>query len=316
MSYQQLTEGKRYQISALLAKEHSKAAIARVLNVHPATISRELARNGSKQGYDPKQAQALATQRKQNAAKYTVNKCTVIFIEWMLERQWSPEQISHIANKIDISVSHEWIYQYVAQDKANGGTLYTHLRQGHKKYRKGKYKKRRSPIVNAVSIDERPEIVDSRERLGDWEADTVIGKRGTGVFVTLAERKTRFYLVKRVDSKQADVVKDALIAMLKPYKDFVHTITFDNGGEFAKHEAVADALDANAYFSHPYSSFERGLNENFNGLLRQYFPKGMDLSEVTEEEVKAVQERLNLRPRKCLGYKQPKVVLEELRQAA
>lgn len=316
MSYQQLTEGKRYQISALLAEGYSKASIARALCVHPATIGRELMRNSTEKGYHPEQAQQIAVDRKKSAAKYTVSQEAVMFTELMLEHQWSPEQISSIANKIDISVSHEWIYQYVAQDKANGGTLYTHLRQGHKKYRKGKYKKRRSPIVNAVSIEQRPESVNSRERLGDWEADTVIGKRGTGVFVTLAERKTRFYLVKRVDSKHADVVKDALIDMLKPYKDDVHTITFDNGGEFAKHEAVAEALDADAYFAHPYSSFERGLNENFNGLLRQYFPKGMDLSEVTEKEVNAVQERLNLRPRKCLGYKQPKVVLEELRQAA
>lgn len=122
--------------------------------------------------------------------------------------------------------------------------------------------------------------------------------------------------MKRVDSKHASVVKQALIAMLIPYKDNVHTITFDNGGEFAEHEAVARALETETYFAHPYSSYERGLNENFNGLLRQYFPKGMDLSHVTEKEVQAVQERLNLRPRKCLGYKQPKVAFEKLRQAA
>lgn len=315
MSYQQLTEGKRYQISALLAEGYSQAAIARALGVHPSSISRELARNGSEKGYEPEQAQQFATNRKKSAVKYKVSQTAIIFAELMLEKQWSPEQISKVGGRIGLSLSHEWIYQYVAQDKANGGKLYKNLRQGHKRYRKGKHKKR-SPIVNAVSIDERPKIVETRERLGDWEADTVIGKQGTGVFVTLAERKSRFYLIKRVDSKHADVVKEALIEMLSPYRKNVHTITFDNGGEFAEHEAVANALDAKAYFAHPYSSWERGLNENFNGLLRQYFPKGMDLSNVSEEEVKAVQERLNLRPRACLEYKQPKVAFEKLRQAA
>lgn len=315
MSYQQLTEGKRYQISALLAEGYSQAAVARAIGVHPSSISRELARNGSEKAYEPELAQQQATNRKKSAAKYKVTQTAVIFAELMLEFQWSPEQISNVGTMIGLALSHEWIYQYVAQDKANGGELYKNLRQGHKRYRKGKHKKR-SPILNAVSIDERPQIVETRERLGDWEADTVIGKQGTGVFVTLAERKSRFYLIKRVDSKHADVVKEALIEMLMPYKESVHTITFDNGGEFAEHEAVAKALGAQAYFAHPYSSWERGLNENFNGLLRQYFPKGMDLTNVSEEEVNAVQDRLNLRPRACLEYKQPKVAFKELRQAA
>lgn len=135
----------------------------------------------------------------------------------MLERQWSPEQISKVGGRIGLSLSHEWIYQYVAQDKANGGKLYKNLRQGHKCYRKGKYKKR-SPLVNAVSIDGHPKIVETRERLGDWEGYTVIGKQGTGVFVTLAERKSHFYLIKRVNSKHADVVKEAPIEMLSPYR--------------------------------------------------------------------------------------------------
>lgn len=193
MSYQQLTEGKRYQISALLAKGYSKASIARTLCVHPATIGRELIRNSTEKGYHPEQAQQIMADRKKSATKYNVSQDAVMFTELMLEQQWSPEQISNIGKLIHLSVSHEWIYRYVAQDKAKGGELYKHLRQGHKRYRKGKHKKRRSPILNAVSIDERPKIVDSRERLGDWEADTVIGKQGSGIFVTLAERKSRFY---------------------------------------------------------------------------------------------------------------------------
>lgn len=315
MSYQQLTEGKRYQISALLAEGYSQARIARTIGVHPSTIGRELTRNRSGEGYEPKRAQQITARRRRTASKYTVSQTAVLFAELMLGHQWSPEQISHVGKKIGLALSHEWIYQYVARDKANGGELYKQLRQGRKRYRRGKQKVR-SPILNAVSIDERPSIVAMRERLGDWEADTVIGKQGTGVFVTLAERKSRFYLVKRVASKHAAVVREALIDMLMPYKDSVHTLTFDNGGEFSEHEAVAEALDAKAYFAHPYSSWERGLNENFNGLLRQYFPKGMDLSDITEQEVRDVQNALNLRPRKCLGYKQPKVAFNELRQAA
>ena len=165
-------------------------------------------------------------------------------------------------------MSHEWIYRYVAANKAQGGQLYSYLRQGHKRYRKGSGS-RCSPIKDARSIDERPAIVDSRERFGDCEADTVLGKQGTGVLVTLAERKSRHYLVKRVRSKQADEVRDAIIEMLRPYAKHVHTITFDNGGEFAGHKAIEAALEAKTYFAHSYSSWERALNENVNGLLKQ-----------------------------------------------
>lgn len=189
------------------------------------------------------------------------------------------------------------------------------MRQGHKRYRRGRNSVTKQ-IVNLISIDERPAVVDTRERLGDWEADTVLGKQGTGVLVTLSERKNKLYLVKRVLSKKADVVKDAIIEMLTPYKEHVHTITFDNGGEFAGHEAIAKALDTKTYFAHPYSSWERGLNENFNGLLRQYIPKGTDLRSVSNEHIEQAQTRINLRPRKCLGFRQPRVVFEELRQAA
>jgi IS30 family transposase len=315
MNYEQLTEGKRYQISILLAEGFSQSRVAEKVGVHRSTISRELKRNSQGDDYVPELAHQLSVARRVSAEKYQIDSDTIGFIQLALSWEWSPEQISAIANRINLAVSHEWIYQYIALDKANGGKLYTKLRQGHKRYRKGRNDKR-SPILGAVSIDERPEIVDTRERLGDWEADTVLGKQGSGVLVTLAERKSRFYLVKRVPSKRADVVRDAVIEMLKPYVEHVHTITFDNGGEFAEHKAIATALNANAYFAHPYSSWERGLNENFNGLLRQYIPKGSDISLVSDEEVKRAQERINLRPRKCLEFRQPKVVFEELRQAA
>ncbi|CAG9000937.1 MAG: IS30 family transposase ISAs2 [Candidatus Celerinatantimonas neptuna] len=256
----------------------------------------------------------MSYQQLTHAARYRLSRDTVWFVEMVLGWDWSPEQISAIAKRINLPVSPEWIYQHIARDKAQGGWLYTHLRQGHKRYRRGKHMVRK-PIVNSVSIDERPAIVDTRERLGDWEADTVLGKQGMGALVTLAERKSKLYLVKRVQSKEADGVKEAIIEMLMPYKAHVHTITFDNGGEFAGHEAIAEALDTKAYFAHPYSSWERGLNENFNGLLRQYIPKGTDLRTVSDEYIEQVQTRINLRPRKCLEFRQPNVIFEKLRQA-
>ena len=195
----------------------------------------------------------------------------------LLNGDWSPEQISIVLTNAGAPVSHEWIYAFVAQDKRQGGKLYKHLRQGHKRYRRGRLDKAPS-IKEAVSIDERPSIVDTRERFGDWEIDTVLGKHGTGSIVTILERKTRFYLIKKVGSKSANDVTQATIELLTPYKKHVHTITADNGGEFAEHKKVAKALDADFYFAHPYSSWKRGANENANGLLRQYVTKGTDLT--------------------------------------
>ncbi len=159
-------------------------------------------------------------------------------------------------------------------------------------------------------------MVDERSRLGDWEADLVLGAQGTGAIVTLAERKSRIYLTKKVFSKEAGEISEAIISMLSGYKDVCHTITFDNGREFSGHKAIAEALEAETYFAHPYASYERGLNENTNGLLRQFIPKGTDLRTVSEEGLLAYQNALNSRPRKCLGFRQPSVVFAELRMAA
>jgi IS30 family transposase len=316
MSYQQLTEVKRYQIAALMAQGCSQAAIARNIKASPSAISRELRRNRTPDGrYDPDYAQKLSRARRTDAAKYTVPKQTVEFVELMLSFEWSPEQISGIALRLERPVSHEWIYQHIAADKVGGGKLYLSLRQGHKRYRKGRSSKR-SVIPEPVSIELRPAIVEARERFGDWEIDTVMGKQGSGAMVTIAERKSRFYLVKKVSAKTAAEVRDATIEMLRPYADFVHTITADNGSEFVEHQAIADALDADVYFAHPYSAWERGLNENFNGLLQQYIPKGTDLRQVSDADILRTQTRLNERPRKCLGFRQPKVVFNELLQAA
>ncbi|MCV6610112.1 MAG: IS30 family transposase, partial [Amphritea sp.] len=262
MSYQQLTEGKRYQISLFLAQGSSPTAIATAVKVHRSTVYREIKRNSHGGVYKPDEAQSRASIRRSKARKYRVPEQTVVYVELALSWYWSPEQISGVGQLIGLPVSHEWIYRYVATDKASGGKLYKALRQGHKRYRRGSNSKR-CVIPDPRSIDVRPSLVDTRERFGDWEVDTVLGKHGTGALVTLAKRKSRQYLVRRVDAKRASDVRDVIIDMLRPFAAHVHTITADNGSEFVEHKAIAEALEAEFYFAHPYSSWERGLNENF-----------------------------------------------------
>ncbi|MCQ1061414.1 IS30 family transposase, partial [Photobacterium sp. ZSDE20] len=291
MSYQQLTEGRRYQISALLELGISVSDIAKRVKCHRATIYRELKRNRTSGRYCPEQAEASTMSRRKSARKYRIPRERIEFIKLLLGIDWSPEQIANVLTSAGAPVSHEWIYQHIALDKRTGGKLYRHLRQGHKRYRKGQRVKAPT-IKHAVSIDERPSVVDSRERFGDWEIDTVLGKHGTGAIVTILERKSRFYLAKKVASKSAVEVTKATIKMLMPYKHLVHTITADNGHEFAGHQTIAEALKAKLYFAHPYSSWERGANENANGLLRQYVKKGTDLRTVTDEDIELAQSRI------------------------
>ncbi|WP_261872596.1 IS30 family transposase [Vibrio rarus] len=314
MNYQQLTEGRRYQISALLERGISISEIAKTVKCHRSTVYRELKRCSKKEQYRPDKAHHQSIEKRRQARKYQVPQSRIDFIEVLLSIDWSPEQISNVLTRAGAKVSHEWIYRFVARNKRQGGKLFKHLRQGHKRYRRGKTEKAPA-IKNAVSIDERPDIVDSRERFGDWEIDTVLGKHGTGAIVTLLERQTRFYLTQKVPSKSAKDVTNATIAMLMPYKAFVHTITADNGREFAGHEEIARALETDVYFAHPYSSCERGANENANGLLRQYVKKGTDLRTVSDDDIERAQQRINYRPKKCLGFKQPAVIFREMMEA-
>lgn len=315
MKYRQLTEGIRYQIALLLGEEISLSEIGKRVGISKSIVSREVRRNRTAGGYSAAGAQGLSDTLRRAAAKRFISPDTVFYVEMGLSWKWSPEQISAVGKRIGVPVSHEWIYQHVQADKAAGGELYKHLRQGKRRYRKG-YGQKRSRIPDAVSIELRPAVVDERSRLGDWEADLVLGAQGTGAIVTLAKRKSRIYLTKKVFSKDAGEVSSAIISMLSIYKDACHTITFDNGGEFSEHQSIVEALEADAYFAHPYASHERGLNENTNGLLRQFIPKGTDLRTVSEEDLARYQGALNSRPRKCLGFRQPSVVFAELRMAA
>jgi len=309
MSYTQLTQEQRYQISVLLKTEHSQTEIAIVLGVDKSTISREVRRNRGKRGYRPKQAHCFALKRRRDAVQKRIPAESWAWIEDQLRQEWSPEQISGWMKKnTHIAVSHEWIYQYIYKDKRSGGDLHKHLRcQKKRRKRIGDYD-RRGKIPNQVSIEERPEIVEQRERVGDWEADTIIGAGKQGAIVTLVERKSRFTLLKQVARRTAAAVEDAILDLLQPFQAATHTITFDNGKEFANHQAIAQILQADMYFAHPYASWERGTNENTNGLIRQYFPKGSDFSTITDDQISFVKERLNARPRKCLDFQAPAMV--------
>lgn len=203
-------------------------------------------------------------------------------METLLEMDYSPEQIAGLFRRTGVySISHEWIYQYVLADKKAGGTLWKHLRWSDKKRRKRYGKQdRRGTIPDRVCIDQRPKVVERKNRIGDWEIDTVTGKRHKGILIVAVERKSKHAVIEWSPYKKADLVSNAIIKMLKPYRDHVKTITVDNGKEFSFHQQIARALNANVYFAHPYSDWERGLNENTIGLIRQYFPKNMSFQSV------------------------------------
>ncbi len=289
--------------------------IAKALGRSQSTLSREISRNTGQRGYRHKQANALAEQRHKNKPKaIKLTEQIKPLIESYLKQDWSPEQIAGRLEKEGlIKLHHETIYQYILADKTAGGRLYKHLRHQKKTYRK-RYGSahNRTGIPNRVDIGQRPQEVNERKRVGDWEADTLIGKNHKGAIITLDERKSKLRLAAPLQSKKAQHVKQAAIALLRPIKLFVETITFDNGKEFSLHEAIAKALGCDTYFARPYHSWERGQNENANGLLRQYFPKSMELVNVTMKQVFRAVNKLNCRPRKCLGFKTPYEVFEEL----
>lgn len=308
MNYYQLTEYERYQIYALLKAGWPQNAIADFLGRSPSTISRELSRNRGLRGYRPAQAQHLSDHRRSTAHKaIKVSDDVWGWVKQLVRQDLSPQQVvDYLKRHNGISLHHETIYRRIYADQAAGGELYTHLRVACKPYRKryGHYD-RRGRISNRVGIDERPAIVEQRGRIGDWEGDTIMGKGRKSALLTLVERKTLYTVIVRLTGKRADLLAKAAVASMKDLSAKVKTITFDNGLEFAEHERIADGLGADIYFAHPYASWERGINENTNGLIRQYFPKGTDFNDVTDGQVQAVMDRLNNRPRKTRGCRSP-----------
>ena len=315
MSYRHLSLAERYYIEIELKKGVSLNQIAKALGRSQSTVSREIHRNTGLRGYRNKQADRLARERHAikpkcikliEEIKYIIGVC--------LKNDWSPEQVAgRLRSEGIISLHHETIYQYILKDTSEGGKLYKHLRHQRKTYRK-RYGSahNRTGIPDRRDIDERPAEVNSRERVGDWEADTVIGKNHKGAVITLDERKSKLRLAAPLPGKKAKYVKEAIITLLSPVKQFVETITFDNGKEFSLHKEIAMDIECDTYFAKPYHSWERGQNENANGLLRQYFPKSMDLLDVTAQQVLSAVDKLNNRPRKCLNFQTPYEVFEKL----
>ncbi len=314
-TYKQLTYEQRCQIEALKKSGISQQSIASLIAVSQSSVSRELSRNTGLRGYRHDQAQRQSIARRLVAVKpYKMTAELTDEIDDKLFLKWSPEQISGwLLVERNICISHETIYQYVWADKEVGGELYKYLRRRARKYKvRGSNGKTRSgQIKNRVSIDDRPLVVDEKSRVGDWEIDTVIGRGHSGALVTIVERVTLFTVSMRVKSKRAKEVTTATIALLAPFKGLVHTITSDNGKEFAYHEQIAEELDCDFYFSHPYHSWERGLNGNTNGLLRQDFSKSTDFKTVSQKAVKQSVDQLNNRPRKTLAFKTPAALMHK-----
>ena len=223
------------------------------------------------------------------------------------QEQWSPEQIVGYCKSQDIPiVSHERIYQYIRQDKEQGGNLYKHSRH-QLKHRKRPVSGKHTTIKDKVSIELRSEKINNKERFGDWEIDLIIGKQGKGAIVTIVERTTAFFLMKKLPfGKNAEKLAETVIEMMVPYKDSVHSITSDNGTEFAQHKKISAKLLTQFFFAHPYSSWERGLSEYTNKLVRQYIPKKSIFKNYSDDDIKKIQHKINRRPRKNLEYENPK----------
>jgi len=317
--YRHLTYEQRCQIYALNASDMRQKDIAAHLGVCPSTISRELHRNQGQRGYRHEQAHRLATKRRRQAstAPKRLTPDVIELVDEMLMNQWSPEQISGRLKLDGILLSYERIYQYVWDDKASGGDLYLNLRRSGKKYnRRGSVKSGRGCIPNRVDIKERPAIVDKKSRRGDWEGDTIIGAQHKGAVVSLVERKSKFTKLSIVINKTAELVTNAIEKCFKHLPNqALRTITFDNGKEFAKHQAITEKTGCACYFATPYHAWERGLNEHTNGLVRQYLPKSSSFQGITEEEIQRIEDQLNNRPRKVLGFKTPREVFFGLRSS-
>lgn len=317
--YTQLTLEQRYQIQECKTwkRKLKQSVIAGRVGVSVSTISRELKRNSTAgRGYRAKHAHNRALQRRQEKTVPRITELQWQRVECLLRQDWSPEQITLWLKKKSLApVSHERIYQRIYADKRDGGDLHKHLRCKKKRRKRyGSYKKR-GHIVDRVSIDERPESVEKRLHIGHWELDTIQGKGQRCPIVTLVERKSRYTLIGQVESNKAENVAQTIIRLLKPYAQQVKTLTSDNGKEFAYHTDVAQQLDAKFYFAHPYASWERALNENTNGLLRQYFPKKTDFSKLEPEALENAMDRLNNRPRKCLNMCTPDQIFHKRKQS-
>lgn len=313
--YHHLSLKEREVIDMMRRDGRSTRQVARVLNRTPSTISRELRRNSSDvYGYYLDHlAQERADKRRSKASRrMRLRKKQVRdYVECKLKQDWSPEQIAGRI-RIDhpgLSISHETIYQYVYHlSTPNRAELISCLRRSHRRRkRKGQApRKHKSKIVNRIGIEHRPKVVDERSRFGDWEADTLTSRQSKAALLSMAERKSRLVQIEKLEAKTAPATSKAITKRLLCFpKDFRRTITFDNGSENADHEDISEDTKIECFFCDPNSSWQRGTNENTNGLIRQYLPKKTDFAIISNEKIKWIETRLNNRPRKCLDYKTP-----------
>lgn len=317
-----LTQEQRYEIYGYLRAGFKKTQIADMIGVHKSTITREIQRNGygwAKQYY-PMEAQKRAERRwghRKLLRKH--DKSMKQRVEYYLRKfQFSPEQIVGFCRRKGLPiVSHETIYQWIWRDKRYGGDLYTHLRRrGRKNSRRGSVNNSRSFLPGAVDISQRPDIVDQRSRFGDFEVDTIVGKNHGQHILTIVERKTGLLMMRKLKTPTAQVTEEIMSDALKFLADrsLVKTITADNGRQFANHENISKTLNTAFFFARPYHSWERGTNENTNGLIRQYIPKASDFDLLQDMEIRQIEEKLNKRPRKRLNFTSPYEVFKKLTQ--
>jgi IS30 family transposase len=315
MSHSHLSLNERYVIHHLIVFGLSYREIGRRLKRHHTTISREVERNWKGWGrYWHIPAQEEADKRKHKARHYRKrsNSRLYRYVEHRIKQEWSPDEIMgriqlDYSDDETMRISSEGIYQWIYKDALEGGRLYKSLRRHHKKRRKQrKYGSLRGLLVNRVSWKERPGIVETRERIGDWEGDTMEGSKGGAHIATHVDRKSRFLIAAKLkDKKSATMAEETIKLFRKIPKKFRKTLTVDNGKEFAGFLQIESMSGLDVFFSDPYSPWQRGTNENTNGLLRQYLPKGLDLRTITEKQLALIVKRLNNRPRKCLNYRTP-----------
>jgi len=322
-NYKHLTREERYQIQAYRKAGFTQTAIAKELMVHKSTISRELQNNSSKiyKRYSAVVAHRVSSDRRMYASRKSNKKMTKELIDQItayIKEDFSPEQTSATLRiREDVNISFVSIYQHIQEDKLQGGTLHTHLRFHHTGKRRAQYgAKHKGRIKDRQSISKRPKIVDDKIRLGDFEIDTIIGTNKKGAITTAVDRVSLLSVISIPTTKKANEVEDEITRILSPFKDKIHTITSDNGLEFANHKNISLALECEYYFCHPYSSWERGLNEYTNGLIRQYIPKGTSFENITPKYIKMIEDKLNNRPRKSLNWKTPNEVFYGLKTAA
>lgn len=306
-----ITFEQRYEIEAMLKVGRKQAEIAKAIGRHKSTISREIKRNKLYNGtYRANNAQGFYRHSRKGChrKKKLSDPSLLDFVEGQLLDDKSPEQISGIMKQrqMEQQISHESIYQHVWEDKREGGVLHEHLRNRGRRYRKrGSQKDSRGVIRDRISIEERPEIVDRKERVGDLEIDLVVGKNHKAPMLTVVDRKSGMAWVRKLEDKSATDVEEKIMDILFPIKDYIYSITSDNGKEFSGHKSISEKLEIDFYFARPYHSWERGCNENYNRLLRQYFPKGTDFTTISDKQIQWAQDRINNRERKRLGFISP-----------